>query len=212
MKICKKCNKEFEEQKGLKNFCSMSCRNFRIMSEESKQKRSQISYQNWHSRTPEQKQIWLENIRKSQYRSRTPEARAKVIKTLKNKTAKKSFDEVGWDTKRIRVIEEQGGKCSKCGNSHWMGIKLSLELDHIDGIRGHDNRANLEALCPNCHSITPTWRGRNKPIRNGENIVTDEQLTELLAEHKNIRQALLSAGLAAKGNNYKRAKQLLEQI
>lgn len=37
---------------------------------------------------------------------------------------------------------------------------LPLELDHINGDR-HDNRIeNLRVLCPNCHSLTSTHRGR----------------------------------------------------
>ncbi|MBN2197770.1 HNH endonuclease [Candidatus Wolfebacteria bacterium] len=39
---------------------------------------------------------------------------------------------------------------------------LPLELDHINGDR-HDNRIeNLRVLCPNCHSLKPTHRGRIK--------------------------------------------------
>lgn len=39
---------------------------------------------------------------------------------------------------------------------------LPLELDHINGDR-HDNRLeNLRILCPNCHSLQPTHRGKNR--------------------------------------------------
>lgn len=52
--------------------------------------------------------------------------------------------------------------CELCG---WAETSrdgyLPLELDHINGDR-HDNRLeNLRILCPNCHSLQPTHRGRN---------------------------------------------------
>lgn len=54
-------------------------------------------------------------------------------------------------------------KCSFCGNiGEWHGQKLSLQLDHING-KHNDNRIeNLRFLCPNCHSITETYAGKNK--------------------------------------------------
>lgn len=43
----------------------------------------------------------------------------------------------------------------------WLGGKLVLALDHINGI-WHDNRIeNLRFLCPNCHSQTDTYVGKN---------------------------------------------------
>ena len=37
---------------------------------------------------------------------------------------------------------------------------LPLELDHINGDRMDNRIVNLRILCPNCHSLTPTHRGR----------------------------------------------------
>lgn len=121
------------------------------------------------------------------------------------------FVDVGWDTKRKRIIKEQLGCCNKCGISEWSGKPITLEIDHINGINDDNKRGNLEGLCPNCHSVTDTWRGRNKPSINENQLlkVSDEDLIAALRSTKNIRQALLAVGLAAKGSNYNRAKRLL---
>jgi transposase len=52
--------------------------------------------------------------------------------------------------------------CYECGISEWRGQALSLALHHVNG-RGQDNRLeNLQLLCPNCHSQTENFSGRNK--------------------------------------------------
>jgi DNA-binding CsgD family transcriptional regulator len=52
-------------------------------------------------------------------------------------------------------------RCAECGIARWREQALSLELHHING-DGHDNRLeNLTLLCPNCHSQTDSWGGRN---------------------------------------------------
>lgn len=58
--------------------------------------------------------------------------------------------------------------CEECGWARYTSDGyLPLELDHINGDR-HDNRIeNLRVLCPNCHSLKPTHRGRNKGKRRG---------------------------------------------
>lgn len=76
-----------------------------------------------------------------------------------------SFDELGMENRRRRVFEEQNYKCNRCGIDNWLGESLSLELEHKDGNNENNKRENLEGLCPNCHSLTPTWRGRNKKIK-----------------------------------------------
>lgn len=53
-------------------------------------------------------------------------------------------------------------KCYKCGNIDWLGLPISLELEHINGISTDNRLQNLTLLCPNCHSQTLTYRGKNK--------------------------------------------------
>ena len=63
---------------------------------------------------------------------------------------------------RRKVLEEQNYKCNRCGLDEWQGHTLVLELEHKDGVRNNNERSNLECLCPNCHSLTYTWRGRSR--------------------------------------------------
>ena len=40
--------------------------------------------------------------------------------------------------------------------------KIPLEVEHIDGNFQNNNEDNLILLCPNCHSLTSTYKGANK--------------------------------------------------
>jgi 5-methylcytosine-specific restriction endonuclease McrA len=56
--------------------------------------------------------------------------------------------------------------CQSCGIVDWHDRPLALELHHVNG-DGHDNRLeNLSLLCPNCHSQTDSWGGRNRRRRD----------------------------------------------
>lgn len=46
-------------------------------------------------------------------------------------------------------------------NPTWLGVSISLHLDHINGTRNDHRLYNLRWLCPNCHSQTATYCGRN---------------------------------------------------
>lgn len=53
-------------------------------------------------------------------------------------------------------------QCSNCRHDTWLDLPIPLELDHIDGNSSNNNLENLRLLCPNCHALTPTYRGKNK--------------------------------------------------
>lgn len=53
-------------------------------------------------------------------------------------------------------------KCAICGIESWNNLPLSLHLDHINGINNDHRRENLRFLCPNCHSQTSTYAGKNQ--------------------------------------------------
>jgi len=66
-------------------------------------------------------------------------------------------------------LYKYNNKCQKCG---WCKInpttgKVPLELHHKDGNYKNNKEENLELLCPNCHSITSTYKALNiKCTRN----------------------------------------------
>ncbi len=67
--------------------------------------------------------------------------------------------------KRLFKAGLKSEKCEECGwDTKTEGGYLPVELDHINGNR-HDNRLeNLRILCPNCHSLKPTYRSRIRKI------------------------------------------------
>ena len=53
-------------------------------------------------------------------------------------------------------------RCGRCKGDEWMGEVMPLELHHVDGNRSNNAPSNLILLCPNCHALTATYRGKNK--------------------------------------------------
>lgn len=66
---------------------------------------------------------------------------------------------------RDRLIKEgiKEYKCENpnCGLSEWLGKPISLQLHHINGNNSDNRLENLQLLCPNCHSQTENFGGKN---------------------------------------------------
>lgn len=69
--------------------------------------------------------------------------------------------------KRLFLAGMKQELCELCGWAERSEDgRIPLELDHING-RHDDNRIeNLRILCPNCHSLQPTHRGKNKGVNS----------------------------------------------
>lgn len=196
MKNCKKCGNEFEPQKGLVNYCSLTCRNSRSWSNEDKQKLSESmkKSEKVNGNNIKSKEEWdgINQRRRERH----------VIKILES-----NYKDLSFESLRFRILYEQDNKCNCCGLTKWLDKPIILELEHKDGNHFNNERINLEMICPNCHSLTDTWRGRNKT--NKRNKISDEELfNSLLKNEWNMRQSLLEVGLAAKGGNYNRCHKL----
>jgi len=65
--------------------------------------------------------------------------------------------------KRLIAKGLKKAKCEICGWAEYsIDGRLPLELDHINGDNSDNRLENLRVLCPNCHSLQSTHRGRNR--------------------------------------------------
>jgi len=66
--------------------------------------------------------------------------------------------------KRALLENKVEYKCKICNIDSWNGIKLNLQIDHIDGDKLNNIKSNLRFICPNCHSQTDTFCIKNRKV------------------------------------------------
>lgn len=65
---------------------------------------------------------------------------------------------------RDYILQKHNNRCEICG---WGELnpntnKVPVQIHHKDGNSKNNKEENLQVLCPNCHSLTPTFGGANK--------------------------------------------------
>lgn len=98
-------------------------------------------------------------------------------------------------------------KCEKCSCSEWNGFPMPLELHHVDGNHYNNSFENLQIICPNCHSLEPSFTSSSKVKRK----LTVPQITEAIQTSLNIREACSKLGLQGKGGNYATIKNYMSK-
>lgn len=146
----------------------------------------------------------MESMRAKSIESKKEKARERFESGQSNHMANTAIKRI------LKDHYNRGDCCEQCGIDEWNGTQLSFELDHIDGNNYNNSLDNLRFLCPNCHSQTDTFRGRN--VNTGKKRVSDEDLMNALKQTSNIRQALISVNLSPRGANYVRATKLLNKM
>lgn len=96
---------------------------------------------------------------------------------------------------RRRIIQDNliSYKCAICGIDSWNGKKLSLELDHINGINNDNRLENLRFLCPNCHSQTSTYGSKNSMIQQSDFNITKEIEDIVLEGYRKYKSIIKTA-------------------
>ncbi len=103
------------------------------------------------------RETWTAAIKRGELKARSRALSIEVMieKNMGRRSIKRRLLELG-------ALQAQ---CSRCGLTEWRGKPLTIHIDHINGVKDDWSHHNLRMLCPNCHSQTPTFSGRNSRRR-----------------------------------------------
>ena len=152
-KKCQFCEKIFKTtNKRKKKFCNHSCATKYNNKQRGHKIYNKIKCLNCNNEISERKKFCSNKCQGDYVKKITYEK----IKNGDVTLSEKSYKEY--------LILLHGNKCMECG---WDKVnpvtgKCPIELEHIDGDSTNNKLENLCLLCPNCHSLTPTYKALNK--------------------------------------------------
>lgn len=122
-------------------------------------------------------------------------------------SGKYPFYPTGFLKKRLIKEKVKENRCDECGISEWNGKPIVCHLDHIDGDSKNHKENNLRMMCPNCHSQTETYAGRNKRV--GYNRYEFIKAVESSKRFSEVKKKL---NLSPTGGNNNTIRKLMDQL
>lgn len=147
---CTECNKELTGKQS--KFCSVKCKKKYFVKEHNCE--------------------YCDTLCRNRFCNQTCKAKQNRKLQVENGTAKHR-------TYKLYLIDVYGEKCMECGwceRNTYTG-NIPIELEHIDGNNSNNDLTNLKLLCPNHHSLTPTYKGANRgngPVERRERYQKDK--------------------------------------
>lgn len=188
MKQCPKCNKEHSKPG---TYCCRSCANGKHFTDESKAKKSASN------------KLYYKTVDPLVTRARIDKSMATNAVNRKEKIISGTFDNLSVTLKREQILHEQNQLCNICKCEQlWNNMKLKFQLDHISGDRKDESRTNLQMICPNCHSQTDTYGGKNGTK------ITNKQIEEAITQYSNNNQLCIAIGLNPSAYAYDRINKI----
>lgn len=156
-KYCLECGEKIPFEKRFGKFCSKSCSTSYTNKQRNYKKKSLNVCINCGKETPNEK--YCSNICQSEYEYK------QYIKLWKDGINDGCSAPYGV-SRHIRryLLEKYNNSCQCCGwnKENPFTHKVPLEVHHIDGNYKNNSEENLQLLCPNCHSLTETYKAANK--------------------------------------------------
>jgi hypothetical protein len=161
---CKCCMSSIPYDRRTNEYCSSACAakvNNVLFPKKEKSEVENINPPRKANNEPKNKCLFCGNVCKKKFCSCRCDSKHRI--KLTNEKIERG-EKVYVRQIRRYLIEKRGNKCEECG---WDKINLKtgkcpIEMEHVDG--NHENNLfnNLKLLCPNCHSLTPTYKGANR--------------------------------------------------